>query len=241
MSRSTFDSSEFYVIGATENPHDDEPLRLRPIVRSRTQPYRYGLIYENDDGDEVLLSEDEQFILDEIRAGRFFQLPCPILMQQRHWLLQLEPGRTPEYIAADRAPARLAEVAELAMRRCEDAVRVGDKERAREYIGYASVALPDDPFLVIARISLWRDDLSSSQLRWELEALNDFTQEQIEARFQAVRDQSLYPLLIPQILSDPLSETYTLGPSWIPKRPKRAPKRPSEFFGGYRTSPSAVA
>ncbi len=217
------------IIGATELP--EEPMRLRPVARTRTRPYRYGLLYD-DAGQDVLVPEDESFIHEEIDAGRFFQLTRPIPMKPRHWLLALEPGSQPQYIAEIDAPERMRKAALAALERCAQALEAGNLTEAREQIGYASVAQPDDPIAVIGRLVLWREDLTASQLHWEQKSIYSLATGAIKTRFRDARRHKQLRALVQRIFADPISDELSIRPTWLSAtdRPEHLPTRPSAFF-----------
>lgn len=229
MSNTAIHHDEYMVIGATENT-DDMPLRLRPVLRTHTVPYSYALLYEDDEGAEVLVHEDEEFILQKIRDGSFYELPCPVPSKPKHWLLRVRPERPPEYIPAAKARERLLEIAHQALVQCARAVERGDRETARKRAGDASLARPDEPFAVLARIALWRPVLSESQMRWEMQALEEFLPDKVTARFAELRKDVALAPLIRYVENDPLADLYSLRRKWLARRPKSAPEGPSEYW-----------
>jgi len=202
--RSSFDHTDYKIVGATENPENDI-RRLRPIVQMEGSGY--WLVYE-DDGLEVLVEEDERFIRDEMKAGNFLEIE-PIPMKPDHWLMHLGEG-TLEYIAAGDVPGRLDKIAEDSILEAAHALSVGNLEKAREQIGRASMARPDDPFIVIARIALWREGVSESQMRWEMQALEDFTPALVQGRFLEIVNRTDWKPILNRIRQDPLSRTFDL-------------------------------
>lgn len=212
------------VVGATLVPEDDElPMRLRPVMRTRTEPHAYVLLYDEDDG-EILVPETPDFIEEMFAERRFYRLHVPLQAQPGHWLVQVEPGRLPDYRPAEELRRLVREQGERALREGARAASAGRLAEALERVAYAVRALYEDPFPILALIALGRDEFSESQVEVHTWLLRDFTPEHIQRRFQEARDDANLDPVVERIRKDPLCDEYDLMPAWLLRRRSGLPR-----------------
>jgi hypothetical protein len=75
--------------------------------------------------------------------------------------------------------------------------------------------LDGDPFPCLVLVSLWRGDVSASQLEFALGPLESFPRSQVESRFREVWRTNRYPALLECIRRDPVHQEYNLRPGWL--------------------------
>jgi hypothetical protein len=210
------DLSEWEIIGTTLCARSEElPLRLRPVLRTRRAPHEYALLYDGDGDEESLVPEHPERVDELFAEERFYRFAVPITARNGYWLVQLKGGYPPEYLARSDARARLREEGERALEQSDRALSSDNLELARARAAYASLALEDDPFPCLALVSLWRGDITASQLEFALGPLAAFSHHQIEKRFREVWSMNRYPALLERIRRDPLLQEYRLRPGWL--------------------------
>lgn len=203
--------TDYDVVGATLVASPDElPLRLRPIVRLRSDPTQYALVYDDTEGEnERLLPEDAAYIAEQAAARRFhlYEVPFPALAD--HWLVQLQQGEPPEYLPRAAMQQRIEEVGWAALRASAAALGRNDFAAARSAAAYAARALDDAvPRLVL--IALLRSHATESQIWLLSQPLKGVSPEVVRTQFAcAWADVTLRPATT-QILADPLAATYRL-------------------------------
>lgn len=166
-------AQDYMVIGATAAPGDDElPQFLDAVCRAPDQDdVLYVVNTEPWDGSEPGKQPIARHTFDEECESGYWQR-----LDQEHpfsWsrhLVALDPGEPPEYLRADDARRIVQSRGEEALR----AVALDIQEnriasRSDERVWYAARALPDDPFPLLALLSLERGRLSKS-LAEELES-----------------------------------------------------------------------
>ena len=208
--------STWEIIGTTLSARSDElPMRLRPVLRTRSAPHEYAMLYDGDEGEESLVPEEPERVEAWFAEERFYRFAVPIAARPGHWLIQLKAEYPPEYLPQSDARARMREEGERALEQSERALASGDLALARAKAAYASLALEDDPFPCLVLVSLWRGDITASQLEFALGPLESFPRKQIAMRFREVWSTNRYPALIERIRRDPVHQEYTLRPGWV--------------------------
>jgi hypothetical protein len=208
--------SEWEIIGTTLSAASEElPMRLRPVLRTRSAPHSYALLYDGEGDEESLVPEDPARVEALFAEERFYRFAVPIAPRAGYWLIQFNAGYPPEYLAGSDARARLREEGERALEQSDSALSSGDLALARARAAYASLALEDDPFPCLVLVSLWRGDITASQLEFALGPLKSFSRSQVEKRFREVWSTNRHPALIERIRRDPVHQEYKLRPGWL--------------------------
>jgi hypothetical protein len=212
---------EYEIVGATLSADENElPVRLRPVLRTRSEPRAYALLYESA-GAERLVPEDQEAVEELFAENQFYAFAMPLRAQPGYWLVQLRAGSAPEYLPRAAAQQRMGEEGERALVHSERAFIEGDLALARKRAAYAARALEDDPLPRLVLIALWRDDADESQLAYLSRPLRRFANGHIRQRFREVSHRRVIPKLIERIRADRLNADYDLVPPWLPASPFR--------------------
>lgn len=182
------------IIGTTTPVRpEDMPARIEPIYQS--QEGECYLAVDGDTPDSIWLDPvDSSWIATQQEDGDVELFEKPLPARAGHVLLMSRANQVPDYLPESELSARLAELAQEALRLAGRAVEIHEHDAAEAYAWYATRAMPHEPFPLLVLHALLEGNIPAQQLVFIEKDLAAFTKEQQDRALDA-SDAAMRPLI----------------------------------------------